>query len=383
MARFFILISLTIGAHSFFSPWTRTSFLGKGALRSQVSKGEERISNSGNKGILCGDVDNGDWNTHKDWLLQDKVPMFTIEGCNREVTTFWTQLRYSTPDLSYQTERELEDRYRTIMKQKLEIVSPETTRTSTMIQCGPSPQLLTHWRTEHSKNSSKNSPKYMFMSGTLSNGSKVWFPLQRAGILGGQPWIDEENNSGILSSPEMPLDFAEAIGGCVYELGLRSPSQSPIELNQVKHSMFTFFRGHIDGHHMNTNQNIESLQIRPWLTSRNGSMFAIAVASILSAMIAFGADPCQPPQIQQSNTGASTPTMTVRTVPAVATPAYVSVDASELSIGAQRARQELKVERDRMTISRVQDRLKLDEVKLQELQKQETRQEAIKYGFQK
>ena len=65
------------------------------------------------------------------------------------------------------------------------------------------------------------------------------------------------------------------------------------------------------------------------------------------------------------------------------TEAAAAIDKNDLSIGAQRARQELKVERDKMTISRVQERLKMDESRLKELQREESRQEAVKYGFAK
>mmetsp|Transcript_13125 Transcript_13125/g.19151 ORF Transcript_13125/g.19151 Transcript_13125/m.19151 type:complete len:98 (+) Transcript_13125:414-707(+) len=60
------------------------------------------------------------------------------------------------------------------------------------------------------------------------------------------------------------------------------------------------------------------------------------------------------------------------------TASYGAIEATDLSVGAQRARQELRVERNKITIVRIKDRLKMDEQKLAELRVEELKSQGLK-----
>ena len=53
----------------------------------------------------------------------------------------------------------------------------------------------------------------------------------------------------------------------------------------------------------------------------------------------------------------------------------------QLTVNEQRARAELKVGRDKRSLVLMQERLEVDELKLKELQKEESRLEAAEWGF--
>jgi len=112
--------------------------------------------------------------------------------------TFWTQLRQSTPLLSYRTEEELECRYRKILqdqgaRENKDMDGNSSTSRSRIrskskaYSCGSSPELLTNWwMEEHSSSSGINpSAGAMMMGGELLNGSRIWFPLSQTGTLAG------------------------------------------------------------------------------------------------------------------------------------------------------------------------------------------------------
>jgi hypothetical protein len=291
--------------------------------------------------------------------------------------TFWTQLKHATPLLSYRTEEELENRYRVL--HELEEMGKlghnlKSGSNGRMIQSGKSPELLTDWWIENHSNSDRGGAT--MMGGILLNGSRIWFPLSQAGTLQGTNQWDRccDDKEGANSEQ---WNYAVAMGGNIYELGMpRQQHQTP----------------NIDSTSKSIDDSKLSSNVVPWLSSRNGSMFAIFTASVLSAVIAFGGDPLHRStnlaathctrtpvvlDIQSSQLPSSSPSTMLRDVSS----SQGIIDVNELSLSAQRARQELKVERDKMTMTKIQDRLKLDELKLKELRNEENRQDAIKYGF--
>ena len=67
--------------------------------------------------------------------------------------------------------------------------------------------------------------------------------------------------------------------------------------------------------------------------------------------------------------------------PTIVTTGALSSSSTELSIAAQRARQELKVEREKMGLVRLQDKIEADEAKLNDLKREESRQEVVRNSF--
>jgi hypothetical protein len=348
------------------------------------------ISNVEPTNLDFNDVDS--WELQEDWLLMDQVPLFTVHATSRVQTiggmmhergdhssaTFWTQLRHSTPLLSYKNEEELENRYRVLRQRQFDEEESNTNYVTgekgmggkNMIQCGKSPELLTEWWTEKYSHADDHGAGAMMMGGELLNGSRIWFPLSQAGTLQGNHLRSLDDWHG---DDHEQWNYAEAMGGHVYELCI------PRRHHTTKKDTT---RKSIDISAINS-------EIVPWLSSRNGSIFAIFTASILSAAIAFSADPLR----QATGTSAAQITPTPITIivqrsrlpsssPTSICP-YTNgaTDITEMSLSAQRAHQELKVEREKTTVQHVQDRLKLDELKLKDLIKEENRQEAIKYGF--
>lgn len=405
----FLCITANISVIHSFSTRTSNNILSPDraqiALLSKINEGILHAKNNKDAGEIH-ESNNDKWDLEEDWMLQDQVPLFTVKSSSNihfvdssasrrggNVVTFWTQLRHSTPILSYRTEEELETRYRALYD--LRTVANENIHRHNIPSCGPSPELLTDWWVDESSNVGKSGTGTVMLGGALLNGSKVWFPLHLAGTLSNQPWshLGPGADHEISSLSHLPfsstfghvdqtsqLDFAEAVGGNIYELGV--PRRSADIRQEVIEGRQQYDR----------NGN----PIVPWLSSRSGSIFSIVTASILSALIAFGSDPLhqfQPSSasavgnnpttivIQPASTSASTispPKAMTTTSPLVSAG---STDVNEMSIGAQRARQELRVERDKITIKRIQDKLKLDEKKLQELQKEENRLESAKFGF--
>jgi hypothetical protein len=170
-----------------------------------------------------------DWDLRDDWALQDSVPRYTV---GMESATFWTQLRHSTPELAKRSEAELEKRYKEWYSSAEDLL---------LVECGTSPVLLSDWRVSTALSSSSTAskqtttPSTTMMSGSLPNGSHIWFPLKCAGTLGDYPMSSCNSNA---ASSEIPItqdtlddcfisasmtmhtsSYAESTGGIVYELG--------------------------------------------------------------------------------------------------------------------------------------------------------------------
>eukprot|EP01083_Nonionella_stella_P269685 912700_1 len=305
--------------------------------------------------------------------------------------------------------------------------------------CGSSPELLTNWWMEEHSSSSGNVAigGAMMMGGELLNGSRIWFPLSQTGTLAGStrpswshilysdaasstsPHGTRGRGRGAIlgnASHSQQLNYAEAIGGNIYELGMPavsstdhshaagSNSETGKEMN-----IFDQISGAVSFRARTPRNTLsQGTTDTPWLSSCSGSMFAILTASLLSAAIAFHSDP-----LQHSNKYSNVPIPSASNPPAMivhversqlssslqrsSSPVIVSrgsstatttnpgsagsagaIEVTDLSIGAQRARQELRVERDKTTIVRIQDRLKMDEQKLAELRIEELRNQGLK-----
>ena len=354
-----------------------------------------------------------EWDLDEDWILIDQVPLFTVHSSRKRsntAVTFWTQLRHSVPQLSCRSEEELEKRYRILYDQNVKLLTKEyanhdidslvvkKTRITTkeMIQGGASPEFLTDWwMEEHSHSSSSSTTsgdggiRTMMVGGALMNGRKIWFPLNYAGKLYGISNHDGDDDDRKYETPS--FDYAEAIGGSIYELGTQrkiTSKQGGTQLNVISDKIAP-----------------SPSVVQPWSLSKYGSIFAAVISSIaVSALVVFSLF-LDPPLIHhqissssQDVNGNSIPTGVVVNDQRSQLPlpssssspsstaissAGASTEANELSISGQRARQELRIERDRKTIARIQEKLKFDETKLQELQKEETREQAIEYGFAK
>jgi len=346
-------------------------------------------------------ADDTGWDMKEDWMLQDQVALFTVvssgsssishHGRGKDspntAVTFWTQLRHSTPLLSHRSEKDLENRYKILYDQNRSSRNENSNNndnnsgkaaTKEMVQCGPSPEFLTDWWMEEYSSSPRDGSGTVMVGGALMNGRNIWFPLKHAGELFGARRESNNDYAGEGSNAKY-FNYAEAIGGFIYELGTpRAQHSNAIESNL-----------HIKQTDVDRKSSSSSMMNWLWI-SRNSAVISIIAASVLSALIAFSSDPLQhqsmtcPYETQVANNNPSPPITVVLYGKRSEVPSSSGTGATELvelSTSAQRARQELRVERDKMTISRIQDKLKLDELKLKELQQEEMRLEANEYGF--
>jgi len=363
------------------------------------------------------DDDNG-WDLREDWALQDAVPRYTVgrtmisSEASTSGATFWTQLRHSTPALATNTEKDLKERYSLLQqrqKQQFE-KSSAANDIPKLIQSGASPTLLSDWWVSSPSSSSIASPTSMtsttMMSGILESGSKIWFPLQCAGTIGDQPTSTTTANTGtiipsdIISqdalddffiSSSMTLhtsSYAISIGGMVYELGKpQRQQQQQIIIGESRDSNNNIGTRNSDvGDHDNIILINHLKKMTTSIITKNaGMVFSIIAASTISACITAGyvtaikttADyttlhnNANQKQIVAITKSSSSPSSSkyarVTTENRVTVPEY--------TVSEQRARQELRVGRDKRHMVLLQDRLERDEVKLTELRQEESRLE--------
>ena len=206
---------------------------------------------------------NPKWELMEDWVLQDKVPEFTVGG-----TTFWRQLKHTIPELSTRTEQELQQRYNQLETNNLE------DQNEALLRCGDSPEVLnTWWMDVVQKN--QNSAAIMMIHGRLSNGSNIWFPLQSAGTIGGgtQTTNDSSSFRWLLEDGDY-TKYVESSAGCIYELGTPKPN-----------SMDTLFDSTSDDNIMGFDASKDMLS---WSTNNVGTtVSAVIASSVLSAALAF------------------------------------------------------------------------------------------------
>ncbi len=299
----------------------------------------------------------------EDWILQDKVPEFSVRG-----NTFWRQLKHTIPELSTRNEQELQQRYKQI------VADTKAKETMTFVECGDAPEVLNTWWMDVIE---KNSVAVMMMHGRLSNGSNIWFPLQSAGTIGGDNQTNESSFRWLLEDGDY-TKYVESSAGCIYELGTPKPN-----------SMDTLFDATSD--EKATTTNILGLDESKDSTSSSAinlgtTLSAVIASSVLSAVLAFNLGQASLPQ-PNTSVAAPNPTSTAivprkssSSVQAI-TPAITgsgmkyertlqkdgSIKIVEMGIGEQRASQELKVYRGERKIANLQEKLQTDERRLQEL----------------
>ena len=126
-----------------------------------------------------------DWRPDEDWALMDAVPAFTA-GEGAQVATFWAALAASTPLVAARTPVELEQRWADI--------APESEAAS----AGKSPAILEDWT---------KLPDGRY-AGRVDDGSTVWLTVAVEGKLA--------------SDPRESPGYIEALGGRIYELAPKS-----------------------------------------------------------------------------------------------------------------------------------------------------------------
>jgi len=290
----------------------------------------DNISEKGNRHEVM-------WTLDLDWILQDAVPHYTVvPGSNiQQRVTFWNQLKHAIPEFKGRSDEELEHRYRSL----------NTPNIKQSLMCGPAPPILTDWWVDDSKN---------MMGGLSSNGSTIWFYTKGGGRLGTEHNNQFSRNRKV--SIHAPGGFVEASDGLIYELGpnmLSSTAATP-ESGIVESQML------VDTH------------------ARKMVLLGITVSSVLSAILAFSVG--QQMALYASTTASHHTSNTV-TIVARERSSPSRKAGPEVSIQEQRARQELKILREKRAMATLQEKVQRDEVKLSELQKEETRQEGAELGF--
>eukprot|EP00585_Thalassiosira_rotula_P013103 CAMPEP_0196130942 /NCGR_PEP_ID=MMETSP0910-20130528/1134_1 /TAXON_ID=49265 /ORGANISM="Thalassiosira rotula, Strain GSO102" /LENGTH=331 /DNA_ID=CAMNT_0041390331 /DNA_START=110 /DNA_END=1105 /DNA_ORIENTATION=- len=307
----------------------------KGILMPTISTQLE--SSSVTDGVREKESQHENWTLDLDWILQDTVPHYTVvPGSNiQQRVTFWNQLKHAIPEFKSRSDEELEHRYRFL----------NTPNTKQYLMCGPAPPILTDWWVDDSKN---------LMGGLSQNGSTIWFYTKGGGRLGTEHKDHISRNRKVLI--HAPGGFAEASDGSIYELGptMISPTAAtPAPGIDESHLL-------VDTH------------------ARKMVLLGITLSSILSAILAFLVGQQMP---LHTSTTASRHISNTATIVAREGSSPSRKAGPEVSIQEQRARQELKILREKRVMATLQEKVQQDEVKLSELQKEETRQEGAELGF--
>ena len=390
-------------------------------------------------------TDKSEWGMRQDWTLEDLVPRYTISTYHYHhqqcYTTFWNQLRNSSPILASYNEQELEERYQELFllnklknsehnssplpsgKDRVSVGGHTTKANQTgevltkklLQQSGPSPILLSDWWISSSPTNA------LFISGKLPNGSSIWFPIQCVGSLeddGHAPFFpfDETATQYQGSSNVMDPSYVESIQGVIYELGIPSRQRQQQRLTQHCND---------DGDDtsvLRCTQTQRSHTMDLWpkntkslISNTLSIVCAFLATSILSAYLTFGfilgntswqeQFASSSPQTQMTTSTCGSKQMQNASgndnhinscIPATTSSIPFADSREEWTISELRARQELKVARDKRSLGHIQDRLQeqdgiklvelqnrlhQDEIKLSELQREEGRLEAKYWGF--
>ena len=332
--------------------------------------------------------DQREWDLREDWALQDSVPRYTVGA---ESATFWTQLRHSTPELEGRSEAELEARYKEWYSESEDLL---------LVECGPSPILLSDWRvTTAAKLPSPgktSTPTTTMMSGSLPNGSQIWFPLKCAGTLGDdslgcastiEAAITQDTLDDCFISASMTMhtsSYAESTGGVVYELG--APRCEAHKIHGPRVSLAAIENSKPEEPVKPTGLAVQFCDLQKNFVSaaaKNvGTIQAIIAASTLSASLAMGYSQSQVQTIPQAS-----PSVTQNRQGDIvasrsrSSPMVYSTTAPELSIGEKRARAELRVGSDKRSLVRMQQRLAKDQAMLNELRQEEFLAQSTEMGM--
>jgi len=278
------------------------------------------------------------WTTKHEWLLQDAVPRYTIAN-GKHTATLWAQLQQETPEFQSFTLEQLEKRQRALEK---------LSRTS--FKSGPSAEVLNNWFVENNT----------ILRGTVSGCSgSIWMIIHRGGNLG---------LGASSSNPELYSagGYIEASDHKIYELGNAAVNRQTTIVQE------------------------DQLQIKlehAAKETRKSILLAITLSSVLSGILAFNIGE-QMASYSQSIAHSKTTQVIIIKKPSSLEPCTRTLEERsftqsrtisnpEISISEQRARQELRVLREKRANENLQDRIQQDEQKLSELQREETRLEGF------
>jgi len=256
------------------------------------------------------------WTLEEDWALTDNVPKFTV-GESSLARTFWTQLGSSVPELSHRSDEELEMRYNEL----------QASQEKKMPKAGPSPPVLRDWRVDQKG----------FVTAVSGEGRTLCFQAHALGRVIDDPMGRKDTRE---SRKLQPGGFVEAIGGRVYELG-RPEKQKKRKIDS-------------SGNPADKNQS----DPRPfWQTTLQSSFSGLIGGAILAAAIGFNAG-------MSFN---SNPPLT----PSSQSTIVVTSSRMAPSVSEQRARTEAKVLQEKRFIVAISKRLAIDKESLSQLRAEE------------
>ena len=266
-----------------------------------------------------------EWRDKEDWALADSVPQFTV-GSGESVATFWQALAAATPELAGRTASECESRWGELEPQQ---------------RIGPQPPVLEDW---------EKLPDGRY-SGRVNGGSSVWLTVALEGKLSQDPRLDEPG-------------YIEAVGGKIFELSRASA---------VRRS-----------------EAATGAAPPAALTAPTKEVALAAAAVLFAGGAGFGLGtsvappPALPPPPPQVTKVFIAPGASTRRTPMDA-PSADPRAAIPLTVGEQRERAELRVDRDKTKLQMLQQRLKEDEQRVAEYRRVEAERgaaaEAVKLIF--
>ena len=318
--------------------------------------------------------DTTEWTMSQDWALLDSVPEFTV-GEDVHARTFWAQLAASTPMLSPFTEADLQQRYAAMLWNDYDPISVDHPAPSaTFSSPAPplpllrSPQVLQDWKVL-----SEEGPSFR-MSGVMSDGRAIWFPIQTVGKFESDPKsLDMEVKTRVGATAG---GFVEAVGGRVYELG----QPAAMKLNheeQISERVTSVVlpKQEKDGKSAMT---LEALRRFPWVSATTATMSALFASSILSAAIGYGSGlGIASIEARESSlrSASSLPPSAVVLRQHSRTSGSVVIMQSRMagtqSVSEQRERAEERVHQEQRLLERMLERLEKDQIVLQLLRMEE------------
>ena len=273
------------------------------------------------------------WRAEEDWALLDSTPEFTV-GRGNQVATFWHALAASTPELSGRTAGDCERRWAQLAAEGAELP----------IIAGPQPTVLEEWRRLEDGR----------FTGRLAGArSSVWLNVAMEGRLAADP----RNQPG----------YIEAVGGRIYELSGSSQGQTG-DLELPSPSTLP--------------------KAAPWMpgfvSAVNGPV-QLTAAALFAGAIGFGAGTIGTPPPPPPPPPPPTKVIFLGS-PARRSAASVDVrQEASLTVGEQRERAALRLERDEKRIEMLKLKLLEDQQRLSELQRVEVERgagaEAVKLVF--
>jgi hypothetical protein len=319
--------------------------------------------------------DRPEWTMSQEWALLDLVAKFTV-GDDVHARTFWTQLAASTPILSHFTESDLQQRYDAIHSNRRDPVTANNSN-STAIAADSSapfsvlrpPLVLQDWKVI----SEEGQP--MRMSGILSDGRAIWFPIQTVGKFESDPAALVMEPSSLAAATAG--GFVEAVGGRIYELGQPAATTSIREQQTDRGNRSAVLRTQ-QGDDEKSVKMFDELRRFPWVSATTATMSALVASSILSAAIGYGSGlGIASIEARESSfqSASSLPPATVMLRHHSRASGSVVVFQSSVTgmqpLSEQRERAEMRVQQEQRLLERILERLEQDQVVLQLLRMEE------------